>query len=45
MLGLKVVDELTNAHTAQLLSYTKLPGCELGYLLNLNTQILKNGIR
>ena len=45
ILELKVVDELNNIHLAQLLTYLKLSGCSLGYLINFNVPLLKNGIR
>ncbi len=32
-------------HEAQLLSYLKLSGCEVGLLINFNVKMLKNGIR
>jgi GxxExxY protein len=45
ILELKVVNELNNVHTAQLLTYLKLSGCNLGFLINFNTEVLKNGIK
>lgn len=45
ILELKVVDELNDIHMAQLLTYLKLSGCSLGYLINFNVPLLKNGIR
>ena len=45
ILELKVVEELNNVHMAQLLTYLKLSGCRLGYLINFNTEVLKNGLR
>ena len=45
ILELKVVDQLNNIHTAQLLTYLKLSGCRLGYLINFNTDLLKNGLK
>ena len=41
----KVVEELTGIHQAQLLTYLKLSGCWLGYLLNWNTIRKKHGIK
>ena len=41
----KVVDQLSDLHQAQLLTYLKLRGCWLGYLLNWNTVRMKSGIR
>lgn len=45
ILELKVVDELNNVHMAQLLTYLKLSGSTLGYLINFNVSLLKDGIR
>jgi GxxExxY protein len=41
----KVVDRLDPIHEAQLLTYLKLKGCWLGFLLNWNTVRMKYGIR
>jgi GxxExxY protein len=41
----KVVDQLSPVHEAQFLTYLKLKGCWLGYLLNWNTVLMKHGIR
>ncbi len=45
VLELKVVDHINNLHTAQLLTYLKLSGCFLGYLINFNVPVLKEGIK
>ena len=45
VLELKVVDALNNVHTAQLLTYLKLANCRLGYLINFNVPVLKEGIK
>ena len=45
ILELKVVDHLNDVHTAQLLTYLKLSGCTLGYLINFNVRLLKDGIK
>ena len=42
---LKAVDSLTPLHKAQLMSYLKLSGLELGLLINFNVPVLKNGIQ
>ncbi len=42
---LKAVERLMPIHTAQLLSYLKLSGCKLGYLINFNVPHLKDGIK
>ena len=40
----KAVDRLTDVHRAQLLSYLKLGGRRVGYLLNFNVKMLRDGI-
>ena len=40
----KAVDRLTDVHRAQLLSYPKLGGYRLGYLLNFNVAMMKDGM-
>jgi GxxExxY protein len=40
----KAVDHLAPIHQAQLLSYLKLSGCEVGLLINFNVKVLKQGI-
>jgi GxxExxY protein len=45
ILELKVVDELTKVHYAQMLTYLKLSGHKLGFLINFNAVPLKHGIR
>jgi len=42
---IKSVDQVAPIHHAQLLSYLKLSGCKVGLLINLNVQLLKNGIK
>jgi GxxExxY protein len=42
---LKVADSLTEVHLAQVLTYMKLSGCKLGYLINFNVKQLKSGIK
>ena len=44
VLELKAVDELTDAHQAQLLSYLQLGKHWLGFLLNFNTERMTDGI-
>ena len=41
----KAVEKLADIHRAQLLSYLRLGGYRLGYLLNFNSPLLKDGIR
>lgn len=45
VLELKVVDSFNNLHTAQLLTYLKLSRCRLGFLINFNVPVLKDGIK
>jgi GxxExxY protein len=40
----KAVESLAALHRAQLLSYLKLGGYRLGYLLNFNVRLMKDGI-
>jgi GxxExxY protein len=41
----KTVDKLIPIHQAQLLTYLKLSGKQLGFLLNWNVTIMKDGIK
>ena len=41
---IKSVDTLLPIHKAQLMSYLKLSGCQVGLLINFNVQLLKSGI-
>ena len=42
---LKSVDSLESVHEAQLLTYLKLSGKEVGILINFNVPLLKEGIK
>lgn len=44
-LELKAVDAIHPLHEAQLLTYMRLGGWQVGLLINFNVQILKDGIR
>ena len=44
ILEIKSVDSLAPIHQAQLLSYLKPSGCEVGLLINFNVKLLKQGI-
>ena len=44
-LELKAVDALLPIHEAQLLSYLKLTGLNVGLLINFNVELLRDGIR
>ena len=41
----KAVEDILPIHEAQLLTYMKLRDCRLGFLLNWNVRLMKNGIR
>ena len=41
----KAVEALHPIHHAQLLTYLKLSGCKLGFLLNWNVKLMKDGIK
>ncbi len=42
---LKAVDQFAPIHTAQVLSYLKATGCQLGLLINFNVTRLRDGIK
>jgi len=42
---IKSVESLNNVNLAQVLTYMKLSGCKLGYLINFNVRQLKDGIK
>ena len=41
----KAVDQMLPIHQAQLLTYLKLRNCRLGFLLNWNVRLMKDGIK
>jgi GxxExxY protein len=45
LLELKSVAHLEPVHTAQIMTYVRITGCEVGLLINFNVDLLKNGIR
>jgi GxxExxY protein len=45
VIELKAVEELMPVHEVQLVTYLKLSGMKLGYLINFNVSLLKFGIR
>jgi len=45
ILELKAVESLHPVHVAQILTYLKLTGCSIGYLINFNVNSLKYGIK
>jgi len=42
---IKAVDKIHPVHEAQLLTYLKLTGIRLGFLINFNTKLIKNGMK
>ena len=40
----KAIDKLLPIHDAQLLTYMKLKRCKIGFLINWNVKLLKDGI-
>lgn len=42
---IKAVDEIAPVHQAQLLTYLKLTNKRLGFLMNFNVPLIKNGIK
>lgn len=45
VIEIKSVEALCEVHMAQILTYLKLSGCKLGYLINFNVKLLKDGLR
>lgn len=44
ILELKSVETVTKTHKKQVLTYLRLAGCKLGYLLNFGEELMKDGI-
>ncbi len=44
VLEVKAIDRFADVHKAQLLSYLRLGGFRVGYLLNFNVALMKSGI-
>ena len=42
---IKSIDALTRVHEAQLLAYLRLSSCRIGFLMNFNVPLFKNGLR
>jgi GxxExxY protein len=42
---IKSIEKLLPIHKAQLMSYLKLAGCNVGLLINFNVEVLKHGIQ
>lgn len=45
VIEIKSVEALNDIHLAQILTYLKLSGCKLGYLINFNVKLIKDGIK
>lgn len=45
VIEIKAVEALSRLHEAQVLTYLKLSGLRLGFLLNFNVELFRNGIR
>jgi len=45
IIEIKSVEVLNPVHLAQLMTYLKLSGCRVGFLINFNVQSLKDGIK
>jgi GxxExxY protein len=45
IIELKAVEQMHPVFEAQLLTYLKLSGKRLGFLINFNVPLIKNGIR
>ena len=41
----KTVESILPIHQAQLLTYLKLKSCKLGFLINWNVKLIKDGIK
>lgn len=45
LIELKSVEQLMNIHLAQTITYLRLSGLQLGFLINFNVPLIKDGIR
>ena len=45
IIELKSVESLNNVHMAQILTYMKLSDVRLGFLINFNVRLIKDGIK
>jgi GxxExxY protein len=45
VVAVKSIDALASIHIAQLLTYLRFSRVRLGYLINFNSVLIKNGIR
>jgi GxxExxY protein len=44
IIELKLIEPVSEAHKKQLLTYLRLTGCKLGFLLNFGEALMKSGI-
>jgi GxxExxY protein len=44
IIELKSIEQVSEAHKKQLLTYLRLTGCKLGFLLNFGEALMKRGI-
>ena len=42
---IKAIEQVQRIHQAQLMTYLRLSGCRLGFLLNFTVPVFKNGVR
>jgi len=42
---IKAIEALNDIHLAQILTYLKLSGCKLGWLINFNSVLFKDGVK
>lgn len=45
LIEIKSIDKLSTIHDAQILTYLKLSGISLGFLLNFNARLMKEGMK
>ena len=45
IIEIKAVEALTRLHDAQVLTYLKLSGCRIGFLMNFNVELFKQGLK
>jgi GxxExxY protein len=45
IIEVKSVDALNPVHLAQIMTYLKLSGCRIGFLINFDVESLKDGIK
>jgi GxxExxY protein len=42
---IKAIEQIHRIHQAQLMTYLKLSGCRVGFLMNFTVPLFKNGVR